>query len=62
MGQKTHPTGFRIAITEPWRSRWYATKENFATYLVEDQKIRDAVKADRERRRQEVLADSDPRA
>jgi len=44
MGQKTHPTGFRIAITEPWRSRWYATKENFATFLVEDQKIRDYIR------------------
>ncbi len=40
MGQKTHPIGFRIAITEPWRSRWYATKKEFSKLLVEDQKIR----------------------
>jgi len=40
MGQKTHPTGFRIAVTEPWRSRWYATKKDFAKFLGEDQKIR----------------------
>ena len=40
MGQKTHPTGFRIAITEPWRSRWYATRKDFPRLLVEDQKIR----------------------
>ena len=40
MGQKTHPIGFRIAITEPWRSRWYATKKTFRHMLVEDQKIR----------------------
>lgn len=40
MGQKTHPIGFRIAITEPWRSRWYATKKNFSKLLIEDQKIR----------------------
>ncbi|MEZ5990359.1 MAG: 30S ribosomal protein S3 [Planctomycetota bacterium] len=45
MGQKTHPTGFRIAITEPWRSRWYANKANFAGFLVEDQKIRKYIKA-----------------
>ena len=44
MGQKTHPTGFRVAITEPWRSRWYANKRNFATFLVEDQKIRKYIK------------------
>jgi small subunit ribosomal protein S3 len=40
MGQKTHPIGFRIAITEPWRSRWYAPKKEFSRFLVEDQKIR----------------------
>ncbi|PIE23419.1 MAG: 30S ribosomal protein S3 [Planctomycetota bacterium] len=44
MGQKSHPTGFRISITEPWRSRWYATKQNFSTFLVEDQKIRKYIK------------------
>ena len=40
MGQKTHPTGFRIAITEQWRSRWYANKKDFSKFLLEDQKIR----------------------
>lgn len=40
MGQKVHPTGFRIAITEQWRSRWYATKKDFSKNLVEDQRIR----------------------
>lgn len=40
MGQKTHPIGFRVGITEPWRSRWYAGKQEFAKLLVEDQKIR----------------------
>jgi small subunit ribosomal protein S3 len=44
MGQKTHPTGFRIAITEPWRSRWYATRREFGRLLVEDQKIRRFIK------------------
>ncbi|MEZ5963338.1 MAG: 30S ribosomal protein S3 [Planctomycetota bacterium] len=43
MGQKTHPTGFRIAITEPWRSRWYATAKDFPRLLLEDQKIRQYV-------------------
>jgi len=44
MGQKTHPTGFRIAVTEPWRSRWYASKKDFAKFLLEDNKIRRFIK------------------
>lgn len=40
MGQKTNPVGFRVGITEPWRSRWYAPKAAYGTFLVEDQKIR----------------------
>ena len=44
MGQKTNPTGFRIGVTEPWRSRWYATKKEFGDLLVEDKKLRDYIK------------------
>lgn len=44
MGQKVRPTGFRVGVTEEWRSRWYAKKRDFGQLLVEDQKIRDAVK------------------
>jgi small subunit ribosomal protein S3 len=44
VGQKVRPTGFRVGITEDWRSRWYARKKDFGPLLVEDQKIRDAVK------------------
>ena len=40
MGQKVNPTGFRIGITEGWRSRWFAPKAAFAEFLVEDQRIR----------------------
>jgi len=40
VGQKVHPTGFRIGITEDWRSRWFAPKAAFAEFLIEDQKIR----------------------
>ncbi len=40
MGQKVHPTGFRCAITEPWRSRWYASSKDFPGLLLQDQKIR----------------------
>ncbi len=41
MGQKTHPFGFRVGITEAHRSRWYAPKAFFGKYLVEDQRIRE---------------------
>jgi small subunit ribosomal protein S3 len=44
MGQKVHPIGFRIGITEPWRSRWYAGKKDFGALLLEDQKIRIFIK------------------
>ena len=40
MGQKVHPSGYRIGVIEPWRSRWYANKKNFKKLLVEDDKIR----------------------
>jgi small subunit ribosomal protein S3 len=40
MGQKVNPTGFRIGITENWRSRWYADKKDFGRLLLEDRKIR----------------------
>ncbi|MDY2625380.1 MAG: 30S ribosomal protein S3 [Coriobacteriales bacterium] len=39
MGQKVYPTGFRLGITEDWRSRWYADK-NYAELLANDLKIR----------------------
>jgi small subunit ribosomal protein S3 len=44
MGQKIHPIGFRIGVTEPWRSRWYAPKRTFGQLVVEDEKIRMFVK------------------
>jgi len=40
MGQKVHPFGFRLAVIEPWRSRWYANKKNFARLLLQDDEIR----------------------
>jgi small subunit ribosomal protein S3 len=40
VGQKVSPIGFRIGITEEWRSRWYAPKAAFGEFLVEDQKVR----------------------
>ncbi len=44
MGQKISPTGFRIGIMEDWRSRWYASKQEFKDLLLEDFKIRKYIK------------------
>jgi len=43
MGQKTHPYGFRVGITEPHKSRWYAPKALYGELLVEDFRIREFV-------------------
>lgn len=40
MGQKVSPTGFRLGITEDWRSRWYADKD-YAANLKNDLAIRE---------------------
>ncbi len=45
MGQKTHPYGLRVGITEPHKSRWYAPKALFGELLVEDYKIRKFIDA-----------------
>lgn len=54
MGQKVNPTGFRIGITEEWRSRWFAPKAAYAEFLIEDQRIREYV--DRKLNRQPPYA------
>src|SRR6188474_33699 len=40
MGQKVNPIGFRVGITEDWRSKWYAPKAAYGDFLVEDYKVR----------------------
>jgi small subunit ribosomal protein S3 len=44
MGQKIHPTGFRLAVTRNWNSRWYANNRDFGDMLAEDIKVRDYLK------------------
>jgi len=44
MGQKVNPTGFRTGIMIGWKSRWYASKQEFSNLLIEDHKIRAFVK------------------
>ena len=40
MGQKVNPYGFRLGITTDWKSRWYASREQYVDYVVEDWEIR----------------------
>lgn len=44
MGQKIHPTGFRLSVTRAWGSRWFANNRNFAGMLAEDLQVRDYLK------------------
>ena len=41
MGQKIHPTGFRLSVTKDWSSRWYAGNRDFANMLGEDLRVRE---------------------
>ena len=44
MGQKIHPTGFRLSVSRNWSSRWYANNRDFAGMLAEDIKVREYLK------------------
>jgi small subunit ribosomal protein S3 len=44
MGQKVNPIGFRTGIMVGWKSRWYASKQEFSNLLIEDRKIREFIK------------------
>jgi small subunit ribosomal protein S3 len=41
MGQKINPTGFRLAVSRNWNSRWYATGKEFSRMLGEDLQVRE---------------------
>ncbi len=44
MGQKVNPNGFRVGVIRDWNTRWYASKKEFADFLIEDKKIREHLK------------------
>jgi len=44
MGQKVHPTGFRLGIVTDWNSKWYAESKDFPGYLNNDLKVREFLK------------------
>ena len=41
MGQKVHPTGIRLGIVKDHTSVWYADKNSYADYLLNDLQVRD---------------------
>lgn len=43
MGQKVNPNSFRLQVNKNWKSRWFATKQDYARLLHEDIKIRDYI-------------------
>ncbi|MFV1994141.1 MAG: KH domain-containing protein, partial [Verrucomicrobiales bacterium] len=44
MGQKVNPIGYRLAVSRDWRSKWYASEDEFADHLHSDLRIRKFVK------------------
>lgn len=44
MGQKINPIGFRVGVIKDWDTHWYASKKDFAGFLIEDYKIRKYLK------------------
>ena len=45
MGQKVHPTGYRLGVIKTWSSKWFAKKKEYSDFLHEDIKLRKIVKA-----------------
>lgn len=43
MGQKVNPIGFRLGTTRTWSSRWYASKRDYPSNLMEDVRIRNYI-------------------
>ena len=44
MGQKVNPVGLRLGINRGWDSIWFAKKNKYGKFLIEDYKIRDYIK------------------
>ena len=44
MGQKVHPIGIRLGISQDWNSTWYADTGDYANYLNDDIRIREFLK------------------
>jgi len=44
MGQKVNPHGLRVGVIKDWDSKWYASKKEFADFLIEDNQLRKYIK------------------
>ena len=44
MGQKINPIGFRLGVNRSWDSIWYAKKNDYSKFLIEDYKIRQYIR------------------
>ncbi len=45
MGQKTHPTGFRLGVNKAWNSRWFARGDQYKKLVLEDLQVRRYIKS-----------------
>lgn len=46
MGQKVNPISMRLQVNKDWRSKWFANKKDYATYLSQDLQVRRMIKKD----------------
>lgn len=44
MGQKIHPTGFRLGVSQNWNAKWYAERQDYVNKLNSDIKIREFIR------------------
>lgn len=44
MGQKVNPISMRLQVNKDWRSKWFANKKDYATYLAQDLQVRKMIK------------------
>jgi len=44
VGQKVHPYGLRVGVSQDWEAKWYANDKDFSNLLIEDIKIREYIK------------------
>lgn len=45
MGQKVNPVSMRLQVNKDWRSKWFATKKDYASFLTQDLKVRKLIQA-----------------
>lgn len=45
MGQKVNPISMRLQVNKDWRSKWFANKRDYSTFLHQDLKVRDLIEA-----------------